>query len=370
MRDYISFESKVRFLFPIDGEVINCYDITKIQGKECIKVKLVSDSPVKVNGVELEKVGNIYTGYVPFSGNSSVFNAESQSGERDRVKVFCFENSVGYYRLSSDDNIYFLYNINKNKDVYKSIFEDPYLAVYKKAHELYGACVHLNVYYRMPKKHPDFSLEREEFDLSMMTDKFKAEWEENSHWLKLNFHAKQDLPPKPYENTDYDTIYKDCLAVQQEIRRFAGEKTLSNETTLHFGASTYEGVRALRALDIKTLGAYFVLHGGKPLVSYFYPKYLVEHLGQRDFWVDSELDMRYCKIDRVLNLHSPEDSVRLLEETLSRETTAGFIELMIHEEYFYNDYVKFMPDFEARILEPCKWAWEKGYKGIFLDDVR
>ena len=27
-------------------------------------------------------------------------------------------------------------------------------------------------------------------------------------------------------------------------------------------------------------------------------------------------------------------------------------------------------DFESRVLEPCRWVYEHGYKGIFLDEVR
>ena len=39
------------------------------------------------------------------------------------------------FRISSDDNILFLQDINKNKDTYSSIFENPYLAMYKMAHD-------------------------------------------------------------------------------------------------------------------------------------------------------------------------------------------------------------------------------------------
>lgn len=369
MRKYIDWDKKTHFVFPIDGDVLNEYDGTVRDGKLYIEAKVESDSPVKINGVDAVLKDGFYTAEVCIEGEKTVLVAEG-SNARDEIAVFTLKKHIGYYRLSSDDNIIFLYDINKNKDKYKSIFDNPYLAVYKKAHDLYGACVHLNIYYEMTAEHIYFTETREYFNLSMMTDKFKAEWQANSDWLKLNFHAKADQPDKPYIDTDYDRIYGDCKKVMEEIVRFAGEETLSKETTVHWGAVTYEGTKAVRDLGIKSLAGYFVLSGGHPSVSYFYPKGLVEYLSQRDFWYDTELDILYCKIDRVLNLHTAEETIDLLNFMNAKKTRSGFIELMMHEEYFYPDCTLYEPDFVERVLEPCRWVYEHGYKGLFLDDVR
>lgn len=369
MRKYIDWDKKTHFIFPIDGDVMNRYDGEVRNGKLYINVRVESDSPVKVNGIIAKKCDDYYSCEVCIDDGKTVLVAEGEN-ETDTISVFTLKKHIGYYRVSSDDNIIFLYDITKNKDKYNSIFDNPYLAVYKKAHDLYGAAVHLNIYYEMPAEHKYFTEKREYFNLSQMTDKFKPEWQANSDWLKLNFHAKADQPDMPYINTDYDTIYNDCKKVQEEIIRFAGKDTLSNETTIHWGACTYEGVKAVRDLGIKNLAGYFVIENGKPLVSYFYPKDLTDYLSQRDFWVDTELDILYCKIDRVLNLHTPEDCISLLNQLNTTKTRSGFIELMMHEEYFYKDSVLYEPDFEQRVLEPCRFVYEKGYKGTFLDQVR
>ena len=156
----------------------------------------------------------------------------------------------------------------------------------------------------------------------------------------------------------------------RRVIRFAGEETLSKETTVHWGEVTYEGTKAVRDLGIKSLAGYFVIEGGKPIVSYFYPKDLTDYLSQRDFWYDTELDILYCKIDRVLNLHTAKDCIDLLNQMNVTKTRSGFIELMMHEEYFYPDCTLYEPDFEDRVLEPCRWVYEHGYKGIFLDEAR
>ena len=105
----------------------------------------------------------------------------------------------------------------------------------------------------MSAEHPNFADVREDFDLSMMTDKFKDEWIANSDWLKLNFHANHEFPAKPYKYTDYDTIYNDCKKVQNEIIRFAGKQTLSEETTMHWGECSKEGIPALIKNPVKAI---------------------------------------------------------------------------------------------------------------------
>ena len=183
MRKYIDWEKSTHFVYPIDGDVLNEYDGEVRGGKLYIKAKVESDSPVKINGVDAEKCGDFYTAEVCINDGKTSLVAEGEN-VTDEISVFTLKKHIGYYRLSSDDNIIFLYDINKNKDKYNSIFDNPYLAVYKKAHDLYGACVHINIYYEMTAEHIYFSEKREYFNLSMMTDKFKAEWCE-AHGIEI-----------------------------------------------------------------------------------------------------------------------------------------------------------------------------------------
>lgn len=369
MRDYLDRKSKLRFVFPIDGDCLNKYDGRLENGILYVYFKVKSESPVTLNGKETQYDGEYYIAELPLVKGKNKLIADN-GRETKEICVFNMNDAIGHYRLSSDDNVIFLWDINKNADKYSSIFDNPYLAVYKKAHDLYGACVHLNIYYEMLPYHYSFANRREYFNLSMMTEKFKDEWKANSSWLKLNFHARGDQPDKPYEHTDYQTIYEDCKKVQQEIIRFAGEDTLSDETTIHWGECTEAGVRAVRDLGIRSLAGYFCLEAGKPLVSYFYPKDLVDYLDMRDFWYDRDIDMMYCRIDNVMNLYKTEEIEPLFDVLYEQKKRSGFLEIMIHEEYFYSDYTAYIPAFEDTVLTACKWAKEKGYKGAFLRDVQ
>ena len=86
------------------------------------------------------------------------------------IKNFCF---------TVDDNIRFLKEITENH--YQSIFDHPYIAVYKRLHEEFDLKIQLNLFYQM-----------ENFDLSLMSDAYYNEWKDNSDWLKLSFHSAME----------------------------------------------------------------------------------------------------------------------------------------------------------------------------------
>ena len=102
-------------------------------------------------------------------------------------KSFCF---------TVDDNIRCLRELTAGS--YRSIFEHPYLGMYFGLHEKYGLKVQLNLFYKT-----------DDFDLSLMTDRYREEWQANSDWLKLSFHSEAETV-KPYEHSGYDKVFDDC----------------------------------------------------------------------------------------------------------------------------------------------------------------
>ena len=143
------------------------------------------------------------------------------------MKTFCF---------TSDDNIRFLRELTEGD--YASLFDHPYAAMYRLLHDRHGLKVQLNLFYEMPG-----------FDLSQMTDRFRAEWAANAHWLRLSFHSRAETDV-PYAAAGYRQVYDDCAAVHREIRRFAGEASLARTTTIHYCQTTQDGLRALRAASL------------------------------------------------------------------------------------------------------------------------
>lgn len=364
----------IEFLFPLNGDCVNKYD-----GKEDgytltipVKVRAKSGKEIYINQQKAQENEGVYTANIPLIGYRNAILCENRTdNEQKKITVFKFDNCTQKYRFSSDDNIIFLQDITKNKDVYTSIFDNPYLAIYKKAHDLYGAKAHINLFYEFDDKARSlFSTPREYFNLSMMTDKFKEEFRANADWLKLAFHAYSEFPDKPYEYATKDKIVEDCKKVVEEIIRFAGEEVLSDSTTVHWGEGNRECIRGLRSLGIKGLTGYFDADdSGRYIVSYYLSQEEAKNLHTRDAWYDESEDTFFVKIDCVSNIGSLKSAMDKIESAVNNPHTGGFVSVMIHEQYFYPDYVNYEPDFEDRILEPCKYLTAHGYTGSHVTDI-
>ena len=374
MQNYFRLNDPIHFTFPINGDCLNGAD-GRTDGAALtvpVTVAAPSGAEIFVNGIPATvDAEGIYRADVPVTGYRSTLVAENRAdGTEARITVFRLpKHEKKHYRLSSDDNIRFLMELNAGD--YRSIFDHPYLAVYKKAHDLYGAQVHLNLFYAFDETARGcFSNPHPYFDLSMMTDRYKEEFRANADWLKLAFHSKSEFPDAPYRDASPETITRDCIAVCREIVRFAGAECISDSTTVHFGEANIPCVRALRALGFRSLTGYFVLRpNGRPSVSYYAPVDLVKHVGARDFWVDTEEDMIFGRIDRVLNIGPLEEILRDMTEITADPHRGGFVSVMIHEQYFYEDYKRYLFDFEKRVLDTCRYLAEQGYTGAHITDM-
>lgn len=300
----------MRFIKPVDGDMLN-----NLSGKLCnssleitVKLQAEEDRHIMINGVSASYKAGVYTAKVLIDGYRNTIEAiDIDSGCKIKMGIYWLKNAAGKYRLSVDDSIWFLQDIAKNADKYKSIFDNPYLGVYKSVHDEYGIKVHFNIYFDCP--------EYGGFELTQMPDNFKSEWQKNSDWLHLSFHARRNLPDKPYIATDYATIKKDYDLVLAEIKRFAGEEVLAPVTTVHWGECTVEGVRAIRASGIKVLMGYLAFtNENKPLVSYYLTREQIVNANYYGFWKDHSEDIIFGKIDVVLNAHTPEKIIDILNE--------------------------------------------------------
>lgn len=374
MIDYLREGALVRFVFPIDGDCLNERDGVLDGDVLTISAEVAAPAGavVTVNGIAAEETGaGRYVARVPVEGRRAVLTAVCGE-ESAAVEVYRLPDVVGKYRLSVDDNILFLADITAHADEYKSIFDNPYLAIYREAHEKYGAKVHLNLFYAYAgEAKPLFAAHPDDFDLSMVTDKFRDEWAANAEWLKLAFHARQEFPPSPYDHATAEEITADFLAVKREVERFAGPASFADTvTTVHYGSGNFETVCALRAQGIRALAGYFTLKAdGRPSVAYYAEPDLVKRVGERDFWYDRHSDMLFARIDLVLNIKPHAQNMAELSRIAAHPGRGGFVSIMIHEQYFYPDYCNHRPDFAERVLGACRYLHEQGYAGMHLGEL-
>ena len=252
------------------------------------------------------------------------------------------------YTFTVDDNIRVFAELTRGE--YGSIFEHPYLAVYKRLHDKYGVLVQLNLFY-----------ETEGFTLSEMTDRYREEWRACSEWLKMSFHSRLENV-SPYELSGYDEVYADAEAVTREILRFAGRESLADTTTVHFCRTTVDGARALSDLGVRGL---LGLYGtpDKPRISYSIPEWAADRVRVGEtVLVDG---VAHASIDLIINCVELDGVKEKLERLVERER----VSLMIHEQYFYADYERYQPDFEEKLSLAFSYMRDAGYESCFLENI-
>jgi hypothetical protein len=350
---------EIKLLSPVDGDMLNEYDGKVIDDNLIVNVKISAPpgSRIKVNGVKAAFKKGIYDADVRLKDYSNSLElTESKSGYREAINIFRLKNYAGRYRFSIDDNIWFLRDISENAGRYSSIFDNPYLAVIKKVHDTYGTKFHLNIYYQT-----------DGFNLSEMTSKFKDEWKANAGWLELSFHALANDPDRPYINAGYEQVKKDCILVKDQIKRFAGEEVMGPETTLHWGEATVEGCRALRDEGYTVLAGYFNVDDNQSPVSYYLTEEQRRNLKKRFIWRDNREGIIFTRIALVVNTVKLDEIVPYLDN-VRKTFNPRYIDLMIHEQYFYPHYVAYQPDWSEKVMTAVKWAVDNGYKPAFLKE--
>ena len=298
-----------------------------------------------------------------------------------------------------DDVIWCMRDITRQMP--ESIFDVPFMSMLKKAHDLYGLTVQLNLFYRT-----DFYYGNDEFTLSDMTDAYKAEWEANSDWLKLAFHAKQEFPDYPYVNASYEDVKANYEAIINEIKRFAGEKSIAHAVVPHWLPISKEGCQALYDCGVRILSPSYgerteysgdpttlpyghsgrLLQNRKPETMLFTRKSknkaisrsicAYNHITQEQHdsiygtlkSIKDEATGMYFKNlggGPTVNLNSLEDFQPAYDKLDGNE----FIGTGTHEQYFYEDYYAYQPDTEAKVLKMAEILHSKGYEYIVADDL-
>ena len=258
------------------------------------------------------------------------------------MKSFCF---------TVDDNIRCLREIVDGG--LSSIFDHPYLSFWRRLHEEYGAKVQLNLFYN----------DRDtDFNLSRFPDAYKSEWQKNADWLKLSFHSKAN-DYRPYEQSGYDEVYKDCKQVHEEILRFAGAKSLAKTTTIHFARMTAEGVKAVQDLGVQGLLGEFGTDE-KPRTPYDCD--LADSVLGRTGAIVYRNGMAHAGIDCILNKYTIEEILSFLESLKDRE----FVRIMIHEQHFFSDYPQYyQPNFREKVFGAVAKLSEYGYESKFFEEL-
>lgn len=299
-----------------------------------------------------------------------------------------------------DDVIWVFRDLTRQKP--KKLFDNPFLALLKEAHDKYGMKVQLNLFYQT-----DLFYGNDIFTLAEMTDAYKKEWEDSSDWLKFGFHARQEFPDYPYINADYDHVYSDYKMIEKEVIRFAGENIIAKATTPHWRPISKEACLALRDCGIKLLSATYgkkiPYDGDASSLAYGHAaRLLCNRKEETAIFIRNTKDAAIAKSLCGYN-HISEEQLKLTEngfdyvtdtETglifkslgsdkngcLNLNTKAEVLESFpkvdsdfyiygTHEQYFYPEYFAYQEEYPEKVLLAAKILSEKGYEFIFSQDI-
>lgn len=361
--------SALEFCFPRDGDVlIGAPDGRPVSGGFVIEARVNAPGAawVLLNGAAAQRgEDGLFSAEIVLRGRKTRLEAAADTGARAAIEVYFCPEAEHTYRFTVDDFIRGFADLHENRARYASIFDNPYLAIFREAHERYGSRVHLNAFYETVDG---------AFNLSEMTDRYRREFSENADWLTFSFHAKTEFPDKPYRNASAETVRADAERVYGELARIAGDAARRDTTTIHWGALTREGARTMRAQGCRSLCGYFLICGGEAeyaayqpgegIVSYYLSNAQIRNLGRRCLWVDREEKLLFARLQMVLN--APELHAAAVEPFLNRlaerPAESAMIQMVIHEQYFYPDYPAWEPDYAERILTMARWMQEHGYR--------
>ncbi|MBR1970591.1 MAG: hypothetical protein IKA17_09585 [Clostridia bacterium] len=297
-----------------------------------------------------------------------------------------------------DDTIWVLRDITRQNP--KTLFDNPFMNMLKTAHDKYGLKTQLNLFYRT-----DYFYGNDEFSLADVTDKYKAEFEENSDWLKMAFHAKQEYPDYPHVNATYNDIKDIFKNIEKEVFRFAGKNSFAYTVCPHWVPMSKDGVRALKDCGVKILDVTYgdtkefeeapdslpyghnlrLLNNRQPETKLFTRNIKnaaiknsicgYNHLSFEEgekikrtneiLWND-EIGLYFKKFCSAgLNL-TPYDGI---EEEYTELSENNYIGICDHEQYFYSDYFAYQPDYADKIYKMCEILTSKGFTFICGEDL-
>jgi len=339
-------------------------DCCGIRKQDALQIDCILSAPaghsLTVNGIPAQEMGEgRYAVTVRLTEYRNTLTlSDGTTGETVLQTLFWVPKATGMYRLSLDDNIWWVQDAAKHR--YKHLFDTPYLALLRDVHEKYGTKILANLYYSCP--------EHGGFCLTEMPDCYKAEFQANADWFRLGFHARTDSPAHIYENVDYDTLNRDIENVRREVFRFAGEECWAPPVdTMHWDECSDAGMRAFRDNDLRCFCVTSRLHpDGTADLKLQMTDEQAHQSHQYAGLYDPKYDMVYFTCDLYVNEHDPAGVRRALDINQARYPRRGFVELLIHEQYFYPDYVRYLPYYREIVFAGVEWCVEHGYHPDFM----
>ena len=176
------------------------------------------------------------------------------------------------------------------------------------------------------------------------------------------------IPGRPYTDAPPEKLIADLDRVAEQIVRFAGEKTYSPPTVIHFAMTRLTAFKPLAERGVRTLSGCFWFRNGRWDINYNLDDATSEYLSKHDAWKDFDSGIVFSMVDIVCN-NTPIDKVDPTLAPLAADPArAEIMDLFTHEQYFWPFYQHYVPDHAQRLDATLRWVTDRGYKPVFFHE--
>ncbi len=352
----------LKILFPFHGAVL--HHRHGRQDSQGLAIEVYGTAPicteVKVNGQIARRKGELFFAEIRLQSLSTEITA-SCSGvtgfSEQTVRVIWNRNSRRRYRVSIDDNSFFLRDLWQKRPA--DIFDNHYLAILKRLQHEFASKYTLNLFFSTPEK---------DFDLTMMPETWKKQFAENSDWLKMTWHSDNEFPDRPYQYATPEKVAADLDKIQAEVFRFAGESSFCPPTIVHWGEIQPSVLPTLYQRGVRALSGYFNRGEQRYEVSNGLDEVRCHYLNSHDALMDFESGIVFSHTDIVVNSTPLEQIVPTLSQYLNDPDHSEFMDILTHEQYFWPFYFNYLPDHEQRMAAAFRFLKDNDYEPVWMHE--
>ncbi|NQU84864.1 MAG: hypothetical protein HQ541_03810 [Mariniphaga sp.] len=203
----------------------------------------------------------------------------------------------------------------------KSIFDVELFKFLKKLHNEID--LHCTLYLFYSNKY--FDLSTKPFDLSMVNDKYKKEFEKNSDWLKFGAHALNYQTPM---NTQ--TIKESSETIQkiiESILHFAGEKSITQTWRPHFFMANLDICKIIKKHGVKIA---FAPEDKRKIFTCLSPREINKLLKDR-LYNDPKSGLLFIRSSHEIK--SKQENIKALKEKIKQEIKKYKVFVIYTHEY-------------------------------------
>ena len=248
-----------------------------------------------------------------------------------------------FAHLSFDDVQYCMIDLKNHANDYDSIFDNPFFAMLKNLHDVYGTVVSLYLF-----------LTNSEGGISAYPTTFASEFAENADWLKFGIHQGSTN----YANTSAETALSDYNTFTSNIVNIGGTVDIIDRCPrLGNFAGNLNSMLAMRDADGGIVG---LLSAYDTRDSYYLSSADSTYLYNHGKLVDSTNHLTFFRTIKTFEVANPSTELPKLQ-TLAGMNGAPYGIIMMHEYAVYNSDFELVDAMKTRLEYACAWIVNHGY---------